>query len=310
MTRRHRAIAVLALALLVSACGTGDDSGSESVRGSIEVSGDFAQKPTIEIDTPLDVEESTAWTSSQGKGDGVGERATAILHLTIADGRTGKTVVSTLDQGQRPLQIDLTQQVFPSLASALVGKRADSRVVVASTPDDAYGEEGAPQIGIEGGDSVVMVADILSTDPTSVLDGPTGPAGKVPKRAPRVIERDDVPAGIDFTGARRPAKLMVIPLREGTGAQVQSPDRVATRYLGQVWGASKPFETTFDQAPGNYSIGMSEVVKAWEKGIEGRKEGARLMIIAPPEFAYGSDAQPDIPAGSTLVFVIDVLGVG
>ena len=65
-----------------------------------------------------------------------------------------------------PLEVKLGDQVFPSLNTALVGKPADSRIVVASTPDDAYGDSGSPQIGIKGGDSVVMVADILSTDPT------------------------------------------------------------------------------------------------------------------------------------------------
>ena len=76
--------------------------------------------------------------------------------------------------------------MFPSLASSLVGKAADSRVVVASTSDDAYGDQGASQIGIKAGDSVVMVADILSTDPTKVLDGPTGDDPEPPATAPRI----------------------------------------------------------------------------------------------------------------------------
>ena len=40
------------------------------------------------------------------------------------------------------------------------------------------------------------------------------------------------------------------------------------------------------------------------------KEGARVMLICPPDSAYGKASQPGIPANSTLVFVIDVLGVG
>ena len=34
------------------------------------------------------------------------------------------------------------------------------------------------------------------------------------------------------------------------------------------------------------------------------------MIISPPKSGYGASAQPNIPANSTLVFVVDVLGVG
>ena len=134
------------------------------------------------------------------------------------------------------------------------------------------------------------------------------PIGNQQELAERLVERDGVPARIDFTGARKPGKLVVIPLREGTGAEVESPDRVTTHYLGQVWGARKPFETSFPQEPASFSIGMSEVIKAWDRGLDGAKEGARVMIIAPPDLAYGPDAQSKIPANSTLVFVIDVLG--
>ncbi len=308
MTRIIRATAALALALTVTACGSGEEGGG--ARGRVDVSGDFGARPTIDIDTPLDVGESTSWADEPGKGDVVRENATAILSLTIADGRTGKTVVSTLDQGQRPIEIDLTQQVFPSLASGLVGQRADGRVIVASTPDDAYGENGAPQIGIEGGDSVVMVADILSTDPTDVLDGPTGETLKPPARAPRLLEGKDGPVGFDFRKARKPRSLRVVTLREGTGPRVEAPDRITADYIGSVWGAKKPFEKTYGERPPSFSIGLNGVIPAWDKALDGAREGARVMIMAPPELAYGNDAQPDIPADSTLVFVVDVLGVG
>jgi len=33
------------------------------------------------------------------------------------------------------------------------------------------------------------------------------------------------------------------------------------------------------------------------------------MVVIPPEFGYGDTAQASIPANSTLVFVIDILGL-
>jgi peptidylprolyl isomerase len=33
------------------------------------------------------------------------------------------------------------------------------------------------------------------------------------------------------------------------------------------------------------------------------------MLIVPPDMGYGAQAQPNIPANSTLVFVVDILGV-
>lgn len=311
MTRtRHAAAALLAVALTATACGSGDAPRSDGLEDRIEVSGQFGERPEISVETPLELTESVSWTAEEGDGDEVGAQATTILQLTLANGRTGKTVVSTLDEGQRPQEIRLGDQVFPSLNAALVGQSADSRVVVASTAEDAYGDNGAPQIGIEGGDPVVMVVDILSTDPTTVLEGPTGPEVEPPATAPTLLEEGGRPVGFDFTGLKKPAKLMVVPLREGDGPVVEDPDRITANYLGQVWGGEKPFEETFTREPASFSIGLSGVIRAWDRGLAGQKEGARVMLVAPPALAYGPQAQGDIPADSTLVFVVDILGVG
>jgi peptidylprolyl isomerase len=304
-------VTALVLGLSAYACGSSADSKeTSSLQDKIKVSGKYAEKPTIEIDSPLTVEKTTSWNEVDGKGDKVGAEATTILGLTIADARTGKTAISTHDSGQRPLEVKLGDQVFPSLTSSLVGQNADSRVVVASTPDDAYGTTGAPQIGIKKGDSLVMVADILSTDPTKILDGPTGATLEAPPTAPKLESSGDDLTGLDFSGLTKPKEFAAIPLREGTGPAIENPDRIAADYIGQVWAAKEPFNNTYGKEPAKFSIGLGGVIKAWDEGLAGLKEGARVMLICPPETAYGKTAQPGIPANSTLVFVIDVLGVG
>jgi peptidylprolyl isomerase len=312
VTQLHRAAAVLvALALSVTGCGTAAKKETTSLKDQIEVTGAFGEKPAIRFKAPLKVPDSSSWVAEAGDRDTVGAEATVILQLTLANGRTGKLAISTFDPGQRPLETKLGDQVFASLVEGLVGKPAHTRVVVASTGGDAYGDGGAPQSGIKAGDPVVMVADILSTDPTSVLDGPTGPEASAPATAPVITEKDGVPVGFDFAKAHKPGKLVVIPLREGTGPAVEAPDRVAVDYLVQVWDAAKPLEESYSKDPTLVSIGTGGgVIKAWDQALAGRKEGSRVMIISPPELAYGAAAQPQIPANSTLVFVVDVLGVG
>ena len=103
----------------------------------------------------------------------------------------------------------------------------------------------------------------------------------------------------------------MIPLREGTGPAIESPDRIAADYLGQVWGAKEPFEDDLRQGAGQFSIGLGGVITGLGQG-PGRTEGgcpgdAHQPTRARPTAATG---QPNIPANSTLVFVVDVLGVG
>ena len=304
----------LLLSLLLGTAATGCGSEAEEVptelRDAITVTGEFGEKPEMKLEAPVEVPETTVWTETEGDGDKVGATSTAILGLTLADARTGKIAISTFDEGQRPLEVQLGESVFPALTKGLTDKAAGTRVVVASTSDDAYGDQGAPQIGIEGGDSVVMVADILSTDPTSVLPGPTGATVAPAATAPRMLERDGKPIGFDFTGARKPKKLVVVPLREGTGPAIEEPDRVTVNYLGQVWKAKNPFESSFTAEPATFSVGLGSVIKAWDQGLAGLKEGSRVMLLCPPALAYGKTDQAKIPANSTLVFVVDVLGVG
>lgn len=46
----------------------------------------------------------------------------------------------------------------------------------------------------------------------------------------------------------------------------------------------------------------------FKKALEGQKVGSQVLAVIPPAEGYGAQAQSGIPANSTLVFVIDILG--
>jgi len=311
LAARGLLVAVLALTGTAAACGSQVEAPAPSLKDRVSVSGSFGERPVIRIKAPLTLKQTSSWVTRSGSGgDVVGAASTAILQLTIADGRTGKMAISTKDAGQRPLEVKMGDQVFPSLAQSLTGKPTGSRVVVASTAKDAYGAQGSPQIGIKSGDPVVIVADVLSTDPSTPLEAPTGATHAPPRGLPRIVEAGGQPARLDFGTRRKPSRYRAFVLSEGTGKAVTDPDRVAVKYVGQVWGAPKPFEQTYTGRPALVSIGLGSVIKAWDRALVGLKEGSRVMIVCPPATAYGATAQGSIPARSTLVFVVDVLGVG
>jgi peptidylprolyl isomerase len=228
----------------------------------------------------------------------------------MANARTGKAVISTTDPGQRPLQASLTDQLFPSLIKALSGASAGSRLVIASTAKDSYGPQGSARLGLKAGDPVVLVADVLSTDPASALPGPTGATKPAPATAPRLRLGAHGPTGFDVSGLRKPKRATAYVLRQGTGEVLTGAHRIAADYIGQVWGAKAPFDNTFAKEPAKFSVGIGGVVSCWDKGLAGVKAGARVLMVCPPATAYGKAARPGIPANSTLVFVVDVLGVG
>jgi peptidylprolyl isomerase len=51
------------------------------------------------------------------------------------------------------------------------------------------------------------------------------------------------------------------------------------------------------------------VVPGFSEGIVGMKVGGRREIVIPPALGYGDQSQPGLPANSTLVFVVDLVGI-
>jgi peptidylprolyl isomerase len=181
---------------------------------------------------------------------------------------------------------------------------------VAATPEDAFGAQGAQQYGIAPDESVVFVIDLVSVP----LDGPEGEDVKVPSSAPDIVEDEDGNVTkLDFSdAAKKPAdELQVIPIIEGKGEPVEAGDSVTFDYLGQIYGSDKIFDQSYSDAPRTFSVGTGNLIKAWDEGLVGVKTGSRVLIIAPPEYGYGKQGNPQagIKGTDTLAFVVDVLGV-
>jgi peptidylprolyl isomerase len=316
--RRALALSVVSLLLLGSAaCGddTAAPEGAPSSEGSaipgLTVTGKVGEAIDVKVDAPLETEEPQAQVVTAGHGAPIEAGQAALLHLYIGNGTSGKPGISTYDQGQ-PVQVMMSEdQLFKVLLDQLVGQPSGSRIAVAAPVKDIWGKQGAPQLQLKAKDTAVLVADIISAPPAEVLDGPEGTPVDPPADAPKVVEQDGKVVGFDWADApkKAPSELTVIPLVEGDGPKAEAGSLVTFDYFGAVWGEEKPFDESYTGKPVPFGVGIGGLIKAWDETIPGLARGSRVLIIAPPEQAYGDQERPGIPAGSTLVFVVDVLGV-
>lgn len=143
--------------------------------------------------------------------------------------------------------------------------------------------------------------DSSPTSSESTSTSAAAPAGTAPDTKPKVV----VPKGAP------PKKLETKDLIEGTGPEAKTGDQVTVQYVGVDYKTGEEFDASWDRGePFAFALGAGMVIPGWDEGIVGMKVGGRRELIIPPELAYGaSGSPPAIAPNSTLVFVVDLLGV-
>lgn len=122
---------------------------------------------------------------------------------------------------------------------------------------------------------------------------------------PKITEDDAGKPQMTPVDAEPPKEITVKTLKEGDGEVVQPDDTITVDYAGFLWDNGDLFDSSFERgAPATFSL--NQVVSGWKWGLAGTRVGDRVELIVPPEYGYGDNAQGDIPAGSTLVFVVDI----
>ncbi|WKV75367.1 FKBP-type peptidyl-prolyl cis-trans isomerase [Streptomyces sp. PCS3-D2] len=108
-----------------------------------------------------------------------------------------------------------------------------------------------------------------------------------------------------------PQELTVRDLVVGDGAEAKPGRVVRVHYVGVTFASGAEFDASWDRGqPFKFAVGGGRVIKGWDRGIRGMRVGGRREIIIPPRLGYGDRSpSPLIPAGSTLVFVVDLLSV-
>lgn len=277
-----------------------------SATSLVTVEGDAGEKSDVSVPSPFHVESASFEDIETGTGTAITSPSqSVVLDMEILGGDTGESVVATAYDGDltRVTSFDRWVQAIPAFETALECATEGSRVVVALAPGDIEAETAA-SLGLSEGESAVAVVDVQKVylpraQGTLVYNDARG--------LPTVVRAPDGRPGVIIPDAPAPEELVVQTLIKGDGPEVTADQPVRVHYTGLTWAGREVFDTTWDGEAA--SLTLDGVVPGFAQALEGATVGSQLLVVIPPELGYGDQQQGAIPADSTLVFVIDILGL-
>ena len=305
--------AALAIGVVLTGCSSGQDTAQPGLSPSasasadvakvtdlsgITVDGEYGTEPTVTFE-PFSIDQTRSQVLSEGGGRAVAAGDTVLVKYIGVNGRTG-VPFDTSFPNPDPVAFPL-DAVVPGFASGLVDKTIGSRVLVAMPGADGYDASGgAPQAGIEVGDTLVFVVDIVDIQ----LNAPQGEPVAQQAGQPRVTGAIDDPQ-IEVPAGDPPQELVVQTLIRGAGPEVTADSTITADYRAWLWDGTQVDDT---YAAGPEPGALSTLIPGWAEGLPGQTVGSRVLLVVPPAMAF-PDGVPEanIPAGSTIIYVVDVL---
>lgn len=277
--------------------------------GVVVVKGDFGEEPRVEFPSPLAPQETQCSEVIAGEGERLQEGQQALISLAVFNGSTGEDIQYAGFGDEEPIAVTVSDSTLPGLKKALECAQVGSRIAVVVPPEDAFGEEGNESLAVSPDDSLVFVIDVQRAFPSRA----DGAARLTRDGFPAVVLAPDGRPGITVPKNDPPKELQTEVLKQGNGETVEDGDAVVVNYTGVLWNDNTVFDSSWQNgAPATFVVGEgpgAQVIPGFSKALVGQQVGSQIGVIVPPSEGYGDAGNAQVPAGSTLFFVIDILGV-
>ncbi|MDO5661366.1 MAG: FKBP-type peptidyl-prolyl cis-trans isomerase [Brachybacterium sp.] len=290
----------------LSACG--DDEGTATtttpaettepapeLSETVQVSETVGEEPDVNFSSPLELDGPATEIITAGDGEAIEEGDTIALHTVYIDGSTGDVLTSAWRDGfANYLTVDAEQngqETVDFLTSATVG----SRLLMVG------------QLQGEGGQAhtIIQVSDVLG----KALDRAEGEEQEPPEDLPAITPAEDGAPSLEGPPeGDPPTETQVHVTILGDGESTAPGDALAMHYTGWTWSDGEQFDSSWERgAPFDFVLGQGGVITGWDEGLEDLPVGSQVVLVIPPEDAYGEAPEDNPLREETLVFVADIL---
>lgn len=279
----------------------------------VEAEGDVLEVPEVSFPTPLRTSGAEQAVLVEGSGDPIQAGQIVDFQVSLYSGVDGTLITqSSYDQTSPPLRRTAGSDM-DILAEVVQCAEVGSRISATGTIADVFGEGALdPALGLADDDSVVLVLDVEA----AYLAKASGLPQLGAQGVPAVVTAPDGRPGITIPNQDAPTELIDHVLTLGDGAEIAEGDRVVMHYTGVIWDSETVFDSSWERgAPATFpAVSFLEqqdgIVPGLAEAIVGKTVGSQVVVVIPPELGYPEGQAPaTIPAGSTMVFVVDILGI-
>ncbi|MEI5585453.1 MULTISPECIES: FKBP-type peptidyl-prolyl cis-trans isomerase [unclassified Agromyces] len=271
------------------------ESGEQS--DAIEVEGEFGDVATATFETPLEAEELQRTIETEGDGDVTASGDEVSVVVTAFKGSSGEQVFS------QPTSLTIGDgSLYEGFLAGVDCVPTGSRVVTVAPASAVYGDQGNESIGVEPGETLVIVTDVQEIVEAEDLPAPAEWTENVPEVE---FDGDGVPT-VTIPDTEPPADYQLKVLEEGDGDTVAAGDVVTLHYQGLNWATKEIFDQSFGN-PDPARFGTGDVIPGFGGALVDQKVGSKLIVTIPPALGYGEEESANGLGGQTLVFVVEIL---
>lgn len=279
----------------------------------IKVTSSANGAPKVSFKAPLKTTGTESKIVEAGKGiTFTGNQLVSFEYMGI-NARTGKQFQATSWNGTDGASQVLAKPTGKSGADfchALTGAREGSTVAVVMSAKDSHNGKAIASIDVRATDSIVFIFKLNKV----YLPRANGSAQAPQTGFPQVVTDAHGVPGLVLQDWSKPAftKFAAETLIQGHGPVLKKNDWVTVHYAGYVWSSAKTkFDSSWDKAtPAQFQLKDGQLIPGFIKALVGQRVGSQVVAVLPPSDAYGTQSTGSIPANSTLIFVIDILGSG
>ena len=110
------------------------------------------------------------------------------------------------------------------------------------------------------------------------------------------------------TAMRRNSPLRALSCTAGTGAKPAPDATVTVNYRGTFLDGTEFDSSAKSGHPAEFHA--NQVIPGWTEALTNMPVGSKWRLFIPSDLAYGERGNRGIPPNSTLIFEVELLGIG